>query len=805
MITLHSKDSENFLNNNGIGILRDFIEDPLIKESKNGELYVECKYKHNGRYAGRLELENIMVMPAGYSDKEAFRIKKVEKVLNATNTYIYIYAQHISYDLADNILEDVYPQNLNGSGALNWILTRTQYPNRFEGYSDIIVSNSARYVSKNPIEALIGDIDNAFVKRWGGEILRNNFLISMLTRRGNDNGVFVRFRKNLKGINFSVDISSVVTRIRPVGADGIELPEIYVDSPIIANYIHPIIREIEYSDVKLKTNENDEEGFDTLEQCYVELRRRANLEYENGIDKPSVFGTIDFVELSKTEEYKKFRQMEKLNLGDTVHVYIESLGIDVSERVVSTVYNPILKKYTTLTIGNITSNYILDTKNSVESLKNEVIPSILESAKLDATNKIIHALGGNIYKTRGELFIMDTPDPTTATKVWRWNLNGLGYSSNGIDGPYELAMTADGIIVADFIKAGTMSINRISGLGAKLDGYDNSITDILLGLNNLSLILQDVIDLTREQLGRNEVYISEIRTGLNYIVEFSIEGNTEKFEELENIGLTIIASRKSRNAGNKVLTEDNEEITTEDEENIATEDKSFCLASKRITLDAPLRNLIVNQVNYFDELQILQDGTIQVLRRIGIDSENELYLLENAEVTILDEKFILPSIEGSSYYYIQELENLSYKATYIVKNKYSDYLATKAELSAGLQLKIDRENLVSELNASADIIRIIGERLIIQMQNFSLTAEGYMKAILGEIAGFMFSANKFSKNFDIDYNFTVEDVQLLMGYLNDYNSLSSGLQSLYDLVESNDLNVLDAIKMINIINRKCGK
>ena len=73
-------------------------------------------------------------------------------------------------------------------------------------------------------------------------------------------------------------------------------------------------------------------------------------------------------------------------------------------------------------------------------------------------------MGGYIVKTQTDLYIMDTPDTATAQNVWRWNINGLGFSSTGVNGPYQTAMTADGKIVADMITTGTMSADRITGL-----------------------------------------------------------------------------------------------------------------------------------------------------------------------------------------------------------------------------------------------------------------------------------------------------------------------------------------------------
>ena len=81
------------------------------------------------------------------------------------------------------------------------------------------------------------------------------------------------------------------------------------------------------------------------------------------------------------------------------------------------------------------------------------------------------------------MYIMDTNNPNTATIVWRWNMNGLGYSKNGIDGPYETAITSDGQIVADFITTGKLKTNVIEGYDQFVINVSNSINDIN---NNLS-------------------------------------------------------------------------------------------------------------------------------------------------------------------------------------------------------------------------------------------------------------------------------------------------------------------------------
>lgn len=526
IITIHAKNAEDFLKNNGIGVLTDFKSSPKVKEAINGELYLEFEYKKTGRYSKYLAEENIIVSPIGYGERQAFRISKTKKVINDSNVYIYVYAKHISYDLVDNELDDVYVQDLNGNSAISWILSHTQYEHKFNGSSDIPERYNARYVSKNPIQAFIGEDENSFIKLWGGEIVRNNFNIQILQRRGEDKGVSIRYRKNLKGITFETDFSNIATRVKPKGYNGIELPEKYVDSLLINNYIHPKIIEKKYEDIKLKENTEDEDGFETIEDCYIEMRKRVKDEYENGLDKPKISATVDFIELSKTEEYQEYKNLEKLCIGDTVHIYIDEFDLEVTEKVISTIYDPILDKYTSFELGKEFSSYTLENKNYEKKIEEVIIPNYLEVAKKNATDLLTTALGGYVVKTRNELFILDNEDINKAQKIWRWNLNGLGYSEEGIKGPYKTAITADGQIVADFITTGTMSVDRIEGLSNTL----NEFSKIILEANKMSLIVSNTVDITKEK--REENSILELENCMRgTLLELSIRGNNQVFGE----------------------------------------------------------------------------------------------------------------------------------------------------------------------------------------------------------------------------------------------------------------------------------
>lgn len=482
MINIYDKNCNKLsdFNNNGIGSLKDTIKCEVTEEL-NGEYTIDFEYPKKCKYSEYIDNDYIIKCNVGES-KQLFRIKNVKQDLDKFSAT----PQHISYDLKDNALDDVFPQDLNGAAFLSWILSKTQYSHNFNSYSNITNKASARYVRKNPIEAIIGDIDNSFVNLLGGELERDNFTIKMLKQRGSDNGYTIKYGKNLTGLDFSKDDSNIITRLRPVGYNGIILPEKYIDSPLINNYPHPYIGEIEYSDIKLKENE-DEEGYETLEECYTEMRRRAKAEFsENNIDKPIINIKINFVDLRKTTKYKDYSYLQKVSLGDTITVILDNMNIKV--RVIRTVFDSLTDEFVSIELGEFKDNYIKDTQKNIQNTikkQTEYLSSdILSQAKENATELILKATTGYLIIRENEILIMNTKDTTTATKIWRWNMNGFAYSKKGINGPYETAITMDGAIVADFItagvinanliKTGTMSLNRLLGDILTLGGNNNS-------------------------------------------------------------------------------------------------------------------------------------------------------------------------------------------------------------------------------------------------------------------------------------------------------------------------------------------
>ena len=362
MIEIYLKTNTNYDKNGDITL------DPTsctYKESEK-ELTLEHFLDEEGRWK-YINFENVIAAEEN-GKKKLYRIYNVVRSLYSVTAY----ARPIFYDLIDKVLLDVRPTNKIGKEALDIILADTG----FTGHSNISTSNTAYYVRKNIVEALLGDEENSFINRWGGEFYCENFDVYINDRIGADNGVRVEFGYNLNEIEEDVNIEEVVTRIIPVGYDGImldgETP--WVDSPLINKYTQPKMRVIEFSDVKVKESSDDEEGFDTIEEARAELIRQCNLLYENDIDKPTVNYKIDMINLANTTAYKDFKMLVEVNKGDTVTCYIKHLDIDVKARVIDYERDLITGEYTSIELGNAVSNFFnkqADIQSQVDNILND--------------------------------------------------------------------------------------------------------------------------------------------------------------------------------------------------------------------------------------------------------------------------------------------------------------------------------------------------------------------------------------------------------------------------------------------------
>lgn len=378
---------------NGLGIITDVLE-ANVTEQINGDYYLDFRVAINNKLADDLTYNNIISCKVADGTEQFFRIKRVVK----TFTEIQIYATHIFYDLIDNVLDNVAPTGLTCADYGRWLLSHTNYWTPFTFNSDMLSWNSGRYIRKNVVESMIGNIDNSMLVKFGGEIVRDNFDIALNYSRGNDNGVILRVGKNIKQIEITTDIDNMATRIIPVGFDGLMIPEKYIDSPLINDYPQPKMAVVEFSDIKYepleegKTPSEDDGTYHVLSEAEQALRDRVYALYNNGADKPSVNVKVDWLELSKTNQYTQYSDLEKVNIGDRITVSI--LGENYKSAVIKTTYNSLTDMIESFEIGSISGSIVNAVNGNTQTIQNFSPSEILSSAASTANQQLINVLGG---------------------------------------------------------------------------------------------------------------------------------------------------------------------------------------------------------------------------------------------------------------------------------------------------------------------------------------------------------------------------------------------------------------------------
>ena len=470
MIPILYDSTETAFNSNGLGRLSDCTS-CTVTEERNGVYELEAVYPITGaHYADIEEGKIILAQPFDGGIAQPFVIYKITRPLSGLVT---INAEHISYRL-NNIV--VLPFT---AGSLAQVMADLpQYSattNPFHFATD--VNAVIDYVNETPREcrAILGGQQGSILDVYGGgyDYEFNRFDVILHTRRGADNGVTLRYGKNITDLTGTIDATGVYNGIVPYYTDddgaAHMLPEVVVMSSVSGDKIKPVDFSAEFTQA---------------DPTEAELRAAAQSYLANNHGwLPNDNLTVSFIALWNTEEYKNIAPLERVHMGDTVHIIYNKLGIDTATRVIRTVYDVLLERYDEITLGDTTFNLSTALNNAVDQATanaNEAVreaSSHMADAIQHATELIQGGLGGHVYFNTNsdgepeEILIMDTDSIQTAVNVIRINQNGIGFSTTGYNGPFTTAWTIDGHFVADFIDTGNLNASVIkSGVLSDLNG-----------------------------------------------------------------------------------------------------------------------------------------------------------------------------------------------------------------------------------------------------------------------------------------------------------------------------------------------
>ncbi|HBG9492950.1 TPA: peptidoglycan DD-metalloendopeptidase family protein [Enterococcus faecalis] len=527
LIPVIFKPGEKDFTTNGLGRLIDATRCEITEEA-NGKYELEMDYPAISRFSDYFE--NGYQIKAKPNDLEEYHIFEIKQTFKDTFTNsIVIYAQSRTYKLGNRQVRLVTVDNRNGAEAMRLIEQNMDEPCDIKLYSDINTASSTVFEARNVLNCIAGE-QGSLLQYWGGEIKREPFKLSLLRRRGRDNVGTVRYGKDLKGLTIKFDWQSIVTKVLPFaelqsGADGTS-QRIYGDA-VKSEYIN------KYPDVYAQYVQfTEDQGVKDLSSLNKVAGKYFTTLYP-GSDKPKVSIELEIEKLTDSEEAKEFAKMRNYNLFDTFTVYHKFYDIDIQTKVTGIVYDALAEKTIKITAGDIqVAFYKQQSQDFQEAIKTLTKKDYMSNFIDYITDLINGVKGGSILqypKNRPHtLYFMDTDSTDTAKNVIAINNQGIGFSTTGWKGPFRNAWTIDGILNADFIRAGKIRSDIF-------ETSFNSYGDILRLVNGALQAWNGktkIMELTKQGL--------EFWNGNSHIGSIGTKGNP--FPDLRDVNGNLIVS-----------------------------------------------------------------------------------------------------------------------------------------------------------------------------------------------------------------------------------------------------------------------
>ena len=555
---LYSATETNF-DHNGIGILSACASCEATEEA-NGIFELAMTYPMDGIHFAEIGDRSIIKAKADqFRDPQLFRVYAISKPMNSIVTVL---AEHISYDLSGI---PVKPFSASSApSALTGLKNNAVVDCPFDFWTDKATSANFKVSVPASIRSRLGGVTGSILDVYGGEYEFDNYTVKLHNNRGMNRGVSIRYGKNLTDIKQDQNCSNVATGVYPYWAGTVEekdvlveLPEKIVNAPGTYNF------------VKIRTLDLSSE-FET-QPTHEQLRAKTQQFIKaNNIGVPIVSLTVSFAQLEQTEEYKHLKLLERVSLFDTVNVEFHALKVSATAKAVKVVYDVLAGRVKSVTLGSVRANIADTIANQQQEIQQTPTKSDLKKAQESATAWLTNGKGyayfrkddfGNII----DILFMDTQDAETAVNVMRVGQSGIGFSHNGVNGPYESAWTIDGAFNANFISAGNISASLIKGGSIVSEGetylrptYDDCV-EMLLSLTFPSKYPQkDFYDLNGDGrfdvddvrlafsvfLGQSEVTdcVSISRSKVTVIISPSDPLNTVKISGINMWGSEVVTS-----------------------------------------------------------------------------------------------------------------------------------------------------------------------------------------------------------------------------------------------------------------------
>lgn len=424
MIPVLFKGNETNFNHNGIGLLKDTLSCE-VSEVRNGSFDLELVYPITGSYFKDLKNGNIIQAKPNDTDQpHNFRITEIDKTLS--DKEVVVYGVSITNDLGGNMVKSLYLEDVTPQVVLNEMKNTLHYPTTFNFVSNITTIGWVDWELNNPLNLIVGE-EGSLVDIFGGEVKRTNDTLFLYGRRGKDNVTTIRAGKNLDGFKMTESFQGKYTQILPYFKYEEEVPgEIagdtegetirqevtvfgsIVSSPYHGRYPVNVIKPVDFSQ-----NETVREA-KTLKALNAEAARYFSDLYSE-IDKPSVNINVDMIQLVDSEQYELYEKLEKIELTDTVSVYVPEYDVDVLVKITELKYDSLRERTISIVAGSSGRTSLMDEiSGSYKQFTTTLVDDKIQSATSGIINQILTKKdGGNVYAGR-----VTPPDNAKLGDIW---------------------------------------------------------------------------------------------------------------------------------------------------------------------------------------------------------------------------------------------------------------------------------------------------------------------------------------------------------------------------------------------------
>ena len=653
MLPILFTENTTVFTSNGVGRLSDAVS-CIVTEERNGRFDLTLEYPLTGVHFESIGIRSIIgVIPAPGKTLQAFRVNNISRPLNGLVT---INAEHISYELSKNV---AMPFSVTASASACNTVLQTLKSNAVEAcpftfWTDVNTVASYQQTIPATIRQRLGGVAGSVLDQYGGEFEFDNYTVKLHKKRGAASGITLLYGKNLIDLSQEEEISNTVTGIVPFWVDSeggnlVTLPEKAVYGSHAGDYSTALTVEMDFS------------GEFQEQPSEAQLRTAANnfvSEPDFGVPKVSL--DVSFVNLKDTEEYKDVSSLQQAYLCDTITVKFEKLGVNTTAKIVKVEFDVLQERYKSMSVGSIRANLStqsVETASSISSMAERVRSNFaqmdenIETEIRNATEWLTSS-GGYVIAIKNldgswkELLFMDTDDVSTAINVLRINENGIGFSSNGVGGPYAQGWTIDGRILIGGTNAPSLTVydNQNNIL------FQTDATKIIWNAPNTTMDAQGTITTKKTSgtyrpyvqitAGRlifgvnttNYAYLSEYDDGsleLHSDSSLHIEAANQSYVYSSDTGLTLYADKdiEVRSLQHDLLL-----YTDVGDISVNSADDLGITANKNVDITATNKKI---QLYGHDGVQVLNDH-LYVAQTIQASDPNAVLIGDDPEIRFYD-------------------------------------------------------------------------------------------------------------------------------------------------------------------------